>query len=287
MTDDHELRVDSVGVNVAMPDANPRTALITGASSGLGAAIALEMAAQGWKIAIGARREDRLAEMAAKACAQGAAEVYAGTLDVTEDASVERFFEASEKALGAADVIVNNAGASRFHWLEETDTRWLRSEIETNLIGPILVTQRALVPLLAAGAHGDIVMISSDAVRRPRPGQLAYGASKAGLENYAEALGMALEGTGIRVIRLRLGPAISEFAVAWDLTAETMQKRTEYWTSFGLRDARMLANGSLGLLTPDDVAREVVHAVTRPRHVVLDVIELQPAVPERTKEGST
>jgi len=49
----------------------------------------------------------------------------------------------------------------------------------------------------------------------------------------------------------------------------------------------MLANGSLGLLTPDDVAREVVHAVTRPRHVVLDVIELQPAVPERTKEGST
>jgi NADP-dependent 3-hydroxy acid dehydrogenase YdfG len=274
-------------VNVAMPVVHPRTALITGASSGLGAAIALEMAARGWKIAIGARRQDRLAETAEKARARGAAEVYAGALDVTQDASVERFFEASENVLGAADVIVNNAGASRFHWLEETDTRWLRSEIETNLIGPILVTQRALAPLLAAGTPGDVVMVSSDAARRPRPGQLAYGASKAGLENYAEALGMALEGTGIRVITLRLGPTISEFGLAWDLTSETMEKRTEHWASFGLRDARMLAAGSLAILTPDDVSREVVHAVTRPRHVLLDTIELQPAVPQKSKEGST
>ena len=270
-----------------MPDDPPRTALITGASSGLGAAIALEMAAHGWKIAIGARRADRLAETAEKVRGQGAAGVYAGALDVTDEASVERFFEASERALGVADVIVNNAGASRFHWLEETDTRWLREEIETNLIGPILVTHRALAPLLASEAAGDVVMVSSDAVRRPRPGQLAYGASKAGLENYAEALGMALEGTGIRVMRLRLGPAISEFAVTWDLTAETSQKRTEHWASFGLRDARMMTRGGLGLLTPDDVAREVVHAVTRPRHVLLDTIELQPAVPQKSKDRAT
>ena len=230
---------------------------------------------------------DRLAETAEKVRGQGAAEVYAGALDVSDDASVERFFAASENALGIADVIVNNAGASRFHWLEETDTRWLREEIETNLIGPILVTHRALTPLLASGAGGDVVMVSSDAVRRPRPGQLAYGASKAGLENYAEALSMALEGTGIRVTRVRLGPAISEFASAWDLEPETTQRRTEYWASFGLRDARMLAEDNLGLLTPDDVAREVVHAVTQPRHVLLDTIELQPAVPHKSKGQST
>lgn len=264
-----------------------RIALITGASSGLGAAMALEMAAQGWKIAIGARREDRLAETAETARSRGAAEVYAAVLDVTDDASVDRFFEGSERALGTADVIVNNAGASRFHWLEETDPRWLRSEVETNLIGPMIVTHRALAPLLAAGAAGDVVMVTSDAARRPRPGQLAYGASKAGLENYAEALGLALEGTGIRVIKLRLGPAISEFGLAWDLTPETMQKRTEHWASFGLRDARMLAQGSLGILMPDDVARAVVHAVTQPRHVLLDTIELQPAVPQRRRGDST
>jgi NADP-dependent 3-hydroxy acid dehydrogenase YdfG len=259
-----------------------RTALITGASSGLGAAMALEMASRGWQVAIGARRADRLAETVERARAQGAAKVHAGVLDVTDDASVARFFEASEKALGAADVIVNNAGASRFHWIEETDTRWLRREIETNLIGPMVVTHRALAPLLAAGTEADVVMVSSDAARRPRPGQLAYGASKAGLENYAEALSLALEGTGIRVITVRLGAALSEFAMTWDLAPETTQKRTEHWASFGLRDARMLAHGTLGLLMPEDVARAVVHAVTQPRHVLVDTIELQPAVPART-----
>jgi NADP-dependent 3-hydroxy acid dehydrogenase YdfG len=267
-----------------MPAAHPRTALVTGASSGLGAAIALGMAAQGWKIAIGARREDRLAETAEKARVQGAAEIHAGVLDVTDDASVERFFEASEKAVGVADVIVNNAGASRFHWLAETDPRWLRSEIETNLIGPMVVTHRALTPLLAAGTEADIVMVSSDASHHPRPGQLAYGASKAGLENYADALSLSLEGTGIRVIKVRLGPALSEFAFAWDLTPETTQKRTEHWASFGLRDARMMAGGNLGLLMPDDVARAIVHAVTQPRHVLVDTIELQPSVPRRTAD---
>ena len=261
--------------------AESRTALITGASSGLGAAVALEMATRGWKLAIGARREDRLAEMAEKARAHGAAEVHAGALDVTDGASVERFFDASETAVGVADVIVNNAGASRFHWLEETDVRWLRREVETNLIGPMLVTHRALAPLLAAGRDADVVMVSSDAACRPRPGQLAYGASKAGLENYSEALGLALEGTGIRVIKVRLGPALSEFAMDWDLAPEATQKRTAHWASFGLRDARMLAQGTLGILMPEDVAREVVRAVTQPRHVLVDTIVLQPAVPRR------
>ena len=143
-----------------------RTALITGASSGFGAAMAVEMAALGWKIAIGARRADRLAQTAEKARARGAAEVYAGPLDVTDDASVERFFEASEKALGTADVIVNNAGASRFHWLEETNTRWLRTEVETNLIGPMLVTPSMVdvlstFPCTAAGIFSRMTRLAS------------------------------------------------------------------------------------------------------------------------------
>jgi NADP-dependent 3-hydroxy acid dehydrogenase YdfG len=263
-----------------------RTALITGASAGIGGAIALEMAAQGWKVALGARRVDRLAEMAEKAREQGAAEVYAGELDVTDDASIDRFFDASENALGVADVIVNNAGASRFHWLDETDTRWLRIEVETNLIGPMLVTQRALLPLLAAGATADIVMVSSDAARRPRPGQLAYGASKAGLENYADALGLSLEGTGVRLIKLRLGPTVSEFGLAMDNSPEALQQRTAYWASFGLRDARTMTEGTFGILMPDDVAREVVHAVTRPRHVLLDTIELQPTATQKATSKS-
>jgi len=262
-----------------------RTALITGASAGIGAAIALEMASRGWKLALGARRADRLVETADRARAQGAAEVYADALDVTDDDSVERFFAGCERVLGTADVIVNNAGASRFHWLTETDTRWLRSEIETNLIGPMVVTHRALAPLLAAGMDADVVMVSSDAARHPRPGQLAYGASKAGLENYAAALRLALEGSGVRIITLRLGPTLSEFSLTWDLTPETTQERTRHWATFGLRDARMMTEGNLGLLRPEEVAQTVVHAVTQPRHVLLDTLELQPSVPRRTDRG--
>ena len=266
--------------------AEPRTAVITGASSGLGVAIALEMASLGWKIAIGARRVERLEETAEKARSQGAGEVYAGSLDVTDEASVERFFEASEKALGTADVIVNNAGQSRFQWLEELNASWLRSEVETNLIGPMLVTQRALVPMLAGGLEGDVLMVTSDAARRPRPGQLAYGASKAGLENYADCLSMSLEGTGVRVIKLRLGPALSEFGMGWDLSPEGMQRRSAYWAEFGLRDARMIARNSLAILMPEDVARTIVHAVTQPRNILLDTVELQPNVPRKTEDDA-
>jgi hypothetical protein len=95
---------------------------------------------------------------------------------------------------------------------------------------------------------------------------------------------MALEGRGVRVIKLRLGPALSEFALSWDLSPEGLRSRTAYWASFGLRDARMLTQGNLGLLMPDDVARAVVDAVMQPRHVLLDTIELQPAVPQKAEE---
>jgi NADP-dependent 3-hydroxy acid dehydrogenase YdfG len=248
--------------------------------------MAIEMAALGWKIAIGARRHDRLAETAEKARAAGAQEVYAGPLDVTDADSVDRFFEASEKAIGVADVIVNNAGGSTVQWVEETDARRLASEVKTNLIGPMLVTHRALAPLLAANSEGDVLMVSSDAAKRPRPAQLAYGASKAGLENYADALGMSLEGTGIRVIKLRVGPALSEFGLAMDLTPEGTRKRTDYWNSFGLRDARMMTKGTFDILMPEDVARAAVHAITQPRHILLDTIEIQPAAKKTGGEST-
>jgi NADP-dependent 3-hydroxy acid dehydrogenase YdfG len=66
-----------------------------------------------------------------------------------------------------------------------------------------------------------------------------------------------------------------------DLSPEALKTRTDYWATFGLRDARMLTQSNLGLLMPDDVARAVVHAVTQPRHVLFDTIELQPSVPQR------
>ena len=126
-------------------------------------------------------------------------------------------------------------------------------------------------------------MISSDAANHPRPGQLAYGASKAGLEAYASALRLSLEGTGVRAITIRLGPAMSEFSSSLDMTPDAFRERTDYWAGFGLRDARMLKNRALGVLRPDDVSRAVVHAVTLPSHVLVDTLELQPAYPRKRR----
>ena len=100
-----------------------RTVLITGASAGLGEAIALACAQEGWRLALGARRLDRLEDVARRARDLGA-QVYAGPLDVGQEASVETFFGESETALGIADVIVNNAGLSKpglLHHLERRE----------------------------------------------------------------------------------------------------------------------------------------------------------------------
>ena len=86
----------------------------------------------------------------------------------------------------------------------------------------------------------------------------------------------------MRVIKLRLGPTITEFGLSMDMSPEALRARTDYWASFGLRDARMMNRGNMGILMPYEVGRAVAHAVMQPRHVLIDTIELQPAVPQKT-----
>src|SRR5262249_11891174 len=142
-------------------------------------------------------------------------EVFAELLDVADAGSIDAFFAASERALGAADLVINNAAHSLPHALHEYPPELLRSEFATNVLGATLFTRRALGTLLAAGQPGDVVFLTSDAVRHPRPGQLAYGASKAALENLADGLALELEGSGVRVLKLRVGPTWSEFGASW------------------------------------------------------------------------
>lgn len=247
----------------------PRTALITGASSGIGAAIALAFAARGHRIVLGARRVDRLEKVAAAARQLGAT-THTGSLDVTDADSIDRFFAEAEDAVGAADVLINNAGCSRPAALHEYDLQWLRTEVDTNFLGPILVTRRGLRPMVAAERGGDIVFIGSDASRQPRPFQTLYGAAKAGIENLADGLARELEGTGIRVTKVRIGPTVSEFGAAWDL-AEFGQL-VERWRKFGLRDARLLGQ----LMPTEAVAQAVIDVVEKPPGIWVATIEVQP-----------
>ena len=249
---------------------NPaRIAVVTGASSGIGAAVARALGEQGFDVALGARREDRLEDVAAEVSRAGG-RPFAHPLDVSDSASVDRFFDAAEKRLGVADLVVNNAGISvpgRFHEIAVDD---LRTEVTVNLLGPMYVVHRALPPLLERGLGGDLVFISSDAARAHRPLQLAYGATKAALEHMAHTLRMELEGSGIRVITLRVGPTLTEFGDGWG--PERIKELFKTWRRFGLQR-------HMEFMSPDQVARAVVLAVTTPRGVNLDTIEIQPEAP--------
>jgi NADP-dependent 3-hydroxy acid dehydrogenase YdfG len=250
-----------------------RTIAVTGASAGIGVAIAVEAAKLGWNVAIGARRRDRLAELGATLTNLGASQVAFEALDVRQPESVDAFFAAAEARLGLVDVIVNNAGMSipsRFH---EYPVEQIRAEVETNLLGSLFVTRRALSQLVQSRKRGDIVFMSSDAVRRPRPRQVVYGATKAALENFSDGLAQELEGSGIRVTKIRVGPTLTEFGSSWSL--ERAAEQFEYWRGFGLRDARLLG----ALLPAEAVARAVILAVTQPPGTWLDTVEIQPEAP--------
>jgi len=257
-----------------MSPARARSVLITGASAGLGEAIALGCARPGWRLALGARRLERL-EAVARRARQSGAEVFAGPLDVTDADSVESFFSRSEAALGVADVIVNNAGASTPGLLHERTAEEIRAELDVNLLGVLYVTRRGVAALVERGMRGDVVFMGSDSSLNPRPGQAVYSATKGALEALCTSLSRELEGTGVRMIRLRLGPAQSEFWLGWDLSPEVLERRTEFFRRFGLRDARHYGN----VMPAEQVAEALIFAISRPPGVVIDTIDLYPEAP--------
>lgn len=254
-----------------------RTILVTGGSAGIGAATALEAAKLGWRVAVGSRGSERLARSEA-ALREAGAEVFASTLDVSKPESVDAFFDAAEDALGPIDVIVNNAGHSKPSPLHEQPASGITAEVGTNLLGALLVTRRGLQSLRRRDLSGDVVFMTSDSVRYPRPGQVVYGATKAALENLAEGLSKELEGTGIRVTTLRIGPTLSEFGSSWELA--NLVEQFDYWRPYGMRDARLMG----ALLDPADVARAALHAVCQPRGVLMGTIEIQPEAPKQPSD---
>ena len=251
-----------------MSEANtPRTALVTGATSGIGRAIAEAFGALGWRVAIGARRTERLADAVA-AVEKAGGRGFGHALDVTDPASVEAFVAAAEGALGPIDVLINNAGGMKPGRLHELPVDALRSSIETNLLGALYATHSVLGRLLPRKQPGDVVFISSRAAVTPWPRNAHYGAAKAGVENAAAALRVELEGTGVRTTVVRVGDTITEFGASWG-PAEFAH--VGYWAQIGLVKG--------GVLHATSVASAVVSAVTAPRGVQLETIVVNPEPP--------
>lgn len=242
-----------------------RTAVVTGASAGIGAAIAAALGALGWKVALGARRTDALADVA-KAVESAGGTPFAHALDVTDPQSIETFFAATEKALGPAEVVVNNAGIGLPGLLHEMPIENVERELATNLLGPIRVARRALPSMLAA-RRGDLVFISSMNVVEPRPFQLGYTAAKAGLEGMVSVLRRDLEGTGIRATVVRPGATRSEFGFGWD--PNILMRVIDSWKEWGYMRHLDMMEGA-------HVAHAVVSVVTAPPGLHVDVVQVNP-----------
>lgn len=181
-----------------------RTILITGASSGIGAGLALEFARRGYGIAIAARRTDRLEALAPTLLAAGASKVVVVPLDVADTDAIEPAVRRAAAELGRLDVIVANAGVGPLTPTGRGKLPLMRETLNINLVGAIATIEAAL-PIFHAQGSGHVVGITSVAGSKGLPGFGAYSASKAGLHRYLQSLRAELRATPVVVTELAPG----------------------------------------------------------------------------------
>ncbi|MCZ2524048.1 SDR family NAD(P)-dependent oxidoreductase [Streptomyces sp. SCUT-3] len=235
-----------------------RTAVVTGASSGIGAATARKLAQAGYRVVLTARRKERIDALAAELTAAGhRADAYA--LDVTDRDAVDAF----AAWLGTCHVLVNNAGgAIGAETVAEADPADWRAMYEVNVLGVLHVTQ-ALLPALTASGDGTVVVLSSTAGHLAYEGGGGYVAAKHGAHALAATLRLELCGEPVRVIEIAPG----------------MVRTDEFAVNRYRGDASKAADVYAGVaepLTAEDVADTVEWAVTRPSHVNVDLLVVRP-----------
>jgi len=235
--------------------------LITGASSGFGAAAARAFGAEGARLLLGARRLARLQPVAAEARQAGAPQAHVHSLDVAQTTSVEAFLRWSRTKTDRLDVLLNNAGGA--HGLdtvaEGKDEDW-EQMLAANVLGVLRVT-RAALPLMLQNPGSTIINIGSVAVHAAYEGGAAYCAAKAGELQITRALRLELNGTGIRVTTVDPGLAETEFSlVRFKGDAARAQRVYE-----GMHPLRA-----------EDIADALVWVASRPPHVNIDELIVKP-----------
>jgi NADP-dependent 3-hydroxy acid dehydrogenase YdfG len=237
-----------------------RTAVISGASSGIGAATARRLASAGYDVVLAARRRDRIDALAGELTSEGHRAV-ARTLDVTDRAAVDVFAAELERC----DLLVNNAGgALGTEPVATADPADWRRMYETNVLGVLHLTQ-ALLPKLTRSPSGEgtVLVVSSTAGHATYEGGGGYVAAKHGAHVLAETLRLELCGQPVRVIEIAPG----------------MVKTDEFALTRFRGDAERAAKVYEGVaepLTADDVADTIAWAATRPPHVNVDLLVVRP-----------
>jgi len=234
-----------------------KTALITGATSGFGAAAVRRFAAAGWKVIATGRRAERLQPLVDEF---GADTVHAAAFDIRDSAAMEAALAALPPAFAGIDLLVNNAGlaqgtaAAQHASLDD----W-RTMIDTNVTALVTLTHHLLPKLIAR--RGAIINISSTAAIYPYPGGNAYGGTKAFVSQFSLGLRADLHGTGVRVTAIEPGMAETEFTLV----------RTH-----GNQAASDQLYKGANPMTAQDIAEQIFWVATLPPHLNINRLELMP-----------
>jgi len=239
-------------------DLTGEVAIVTGASSGIGAATARALADEGMSVALAARRAERLEALAAD-IGDGPGEALVVPTDVTDRAAVDALIEGTVDAFGGLDVFVNNAGVMLLQAVTDADPDDWEAMVDVNLSG-LMYASKAALPHLRGG--GDLVQVSSVAGRTTSETAAGYNATKWGVNGFTDALRKEETENGVRTTLIE--PGAVETELQEHIPDEEVQRRVEGWVE------------SMDALQPADIAAGVCYAVGQPRHVSVNELMIRP-----------
>jgi NADP-dependent 3-hydroxy acid dehydrogenase YdfG len=239
-----------------------KVVVITGASSGIGEATARLLAAEGARVALGARRKDRLDALAEDVRRAGGS-AYVAVTDVTRRADVERLVRGTVEAFGRVDVIVNNAGIMPLSPIERLKVDDWDRMIDINVKG-LLYGIAAVLPLMKAQKSGHVINVSSVAGHKIRPGNTIYAATKHAVRVISEGLRMEAKAYGIRTTIISPGAVATELADS--VTEPDLQERTRALYAMAI--------------PADVIARSIAYVIGEPPEVDVNEILVRPTAQE-------
>ena len=235
-----------------------RVVVVTGASSGIGAAVAKMLSEEGAKVALAARREDAL--LGVQPGLEDGVSSVVHTTDVTDRGQVGALVERAEAELGPVDALVNCAGVMYFTLMKNVRAEEWERTVEVNCKGALNCVGAVLPGMLERG-RGHIVTISSDAGRVVFPGLAVYSASKFFVEALSKGLRLETAGTGVKVTTVQPGNVATDLL---DLSGDE-EALEQYGQPTGGK-----------VLDPEDVARSVIYALSQPEHVAVNEVLVEP-----------
>ena len=244
-------------------------ALVTGASSGIGEATALRLAAEGAAVAVAARRRDRLEQLAERM--EGPAQSLVVEADITDEAAARAMVQDTVTAFGRLDILINNAGVMLLGPIVDAPMEEWQRMVRINLLGLLYATHAALPHLLGAAEDGrrrvaDLVNVSSVAGRVARQGSGVYNATKFGVVAFSESLRQEVTRRHVRVSVVEPGAVMTELA---------SHNRPE------IIEGMVATFGQTELMRSEDIAESILFTVTRPRHVAVNEVLVRPTEQER------